>query len=535
MVPGKTGEGFERITVVKVNGFMQEIRQFIQGYFSFPPEPVHFYIPKTNAMKFLSIRYILFRLIHAVLCLVLVIQVNGQRKVLYASNPPEGFAASRIAKQALKDDMRYWQQVLEESHVNPYHAISREQMKALQDSLLNALPDSVTHFQACFAISTLAGALDEGHLGFETNRVSDSLYTYHAVRFPFLLFDIENGALVVQRDLSAVNKLPAYSRITEINGIPVQQLYERYRKFYGGLEPWRRLQVKNNFRKLLFMDGITSPFRIKALVNNQPVEYSTEGFSYQQTDSISKLIAAEMQKPAGPFSMRFLPGNIAFIEFNDMNGKLRESFEVFIKEAFTQIRDKQAAGVIIDIRKNGGGDSGLGDLLISYISDKPYRGSAGVKMRISSHSKANAVLRGAADPFADWENGKLYEYDVRKLSKPGKNKLRYKGKVAVLIGTGTFNSANMLTNAIKDYQLATLIGEPTAEPGNDFGEIFPFMLPNTYINATTAIKMFMRANGDTGDFSGIKPDIEVRNSPEDIQNKKDRVLDRALQWIQEGR
>ncbi|HNG64095.1 MAG TPA: hypothetical protein PLK54_10090, partial [Ferruginibacter sp.] len=80
-----------------------------------------------------------------------------------------------------------------------------------------------------------------------------------------------------------------------------------------------------------------------------------------------------------------------------------------------------------------------------------------------------------------------------------------------------------------------LIGEPTAEPGNDFGEIFPFMLPNTYINATTAIKMFMRANGDTGDFSGIKPDIEVRNTPEDIQNKKDRVLDRALQWIQEGR
>ena len=64
-------------------------------------------------MKFLSIRYILFRLIHAVLCLVLVIQVNGQRKVLYASNPPEGFAASRIARQALKDDMRYWQQVLE--------------------------------------------------------------------------------------------------------------------------------------------------------------------------------------------------------------------------------------------------------------------------------------------------------------------------------------------------------------------------------------------------------------------------------------
>lgn len=486
-------------------------------------------------MQFFSLRSLLFRLIHAVLCLLLVIQVNGQRKVLYASNPPAGFASSKIAKQALKEDMLYWQKVLEESHVNPYHAIHKEQLKALQDSILRALPDSVTHFQACFSISTLAAALDEGHLGFETNRVSDSLYAYHAVRFPFFLFDIDNGALVVQRDLSAANKLPAYSRITEINGIPVQQLYDRYRKFYGGLEPWRRLQVRNNFRKLLFMDGIVSPFRIKAIVGNDPVEYSVDGFTYQQTDSISKLIAAEMQKPAGPFSMRFLPGNIAFIEFNDMDGGLRASFEVFIKEAFTQIRDKKAAGLIIDIRKNGGGDSRLGDLLISYISNKPYRASSGMKMRISSHSKANAVLRGAQDPFSDWENGRLYEYDVKKLTSPGKNKLRYDGKVAVLIGTGTFSSANMLTNAIKDYRLATLIGEPTAEPGNDFGEIFPFMLPNTYINATTAIKMFMRANGDTNDFSGIKPDIEVHNSLADIQVKKDRVLDRAIQWIQEGK
>jgi hypothetical protein len=54
----------------------------------------------------------------------------------------------------------------------------------------------------------------------------------------------------------------------------------------------------------------------------------------------------------------------------------------------------------------------------------------------------------------------------------------------------------MLTNSIKDYQLATLIGESTAEPGNDFGEIVSFMLPNTRIIATTALKMFTRANGD---------------------------------------
>ncbi|MBK6635400.1 MAG: hypothetical protein IPG38_14810 [Chitinophagaceae bacterium] len=130
-----------------------------------------------------------------------------------------------------------------------------------------------------------------------------------------------------------------------------------------------------------------------------------------------------------------------------------------------------------------------------------------------------------------WKNGSLYEYEVKKLTKPANNKLRYNGKVAVLIGNATFSSANMLTNAIRDYQLATLIGESTAEPGNDFGEIFSFMLPETHIVATTAIKMFMRANGDINDFTGISPDIPVKNTLEDIQLKKDRVIEKAVQWI----
>ncbi|HMU11366.1 MAG TPA: S41 family peptidase [Ferruginibacter sp.] len=477
---------------------------------------------------------LLSRLLPAIFSLFVCMSVQGQRKVLYQQDPPPGFAASKIAKQWLKEDMLYWQKVMEESHVNPYHAISKKQMNQLQENILAELPDSVTHFEACFAISRLVGALDEGHLGFATNRVSDSLYAYHCVRFPYLLFDIDNGALVVQRDLSVANKLPAFSRITEINGIPVQQLYDKYATLYGGLEPWKRLQVKNNIRKLLYMDGIISPFRIKATVNGQTLEFITEGYTYQQADSISKLIVAELSVPNKPFSVSFPGNNIALIEFNNMNGKLRDSFDVFLRSTFQQVKEKNIAGLIIDLRKNGGGDSGLGDMLIGYISGKRYRNASGMKMRISSHSKAYAALVGAEDPFREKKNGRLYSYKSTRLVESAQNDLRYTGKTAVLIGTGTFSSANMLTNAIKDYQLATLIGEQTAEPANDFGEIFPFMLPHTYIVATASIKMFLRANGDEKDFTGIKPDIEVVNTLSDIQQKKDRVMERAVQWVLSG-
>lgn len=480
-----------------------------------------------------SLTALLFKLIPAILSLFLFVQAGAQSDILYYKNAPANFAKAKIPKQLLKDDMHFWQKTMEESHVNPYHAISSTALQQLQIDILEKLPDSVTHFEASFAISRLIGALDEGHLGFSTNRVSDSLFSYHSVRFPYQLFEINDGSLIVQRDLGSGVQLPAFSRIIEVNGVPVKELYEKYSRCFGGLEPWRKLMVKNYFRKLLYMDGLVSPFTIKAINGKDTLDLTKSGYTYEQTDSIGKILSAE-QPVSRPFSFRFLENNIALIEFNTMNGKLKDSFSVFLRNAFNQINQNKAKGVIIDIRKNGGGDSGLGDSLLSYITNKPYRNASGMKMRISKHSKAIAELRGANDPFKDWENGKLYEYNVSQLTKPADNPLRYKGKVAVLIGTGTFSSANMLTNAIKDYQLATLFGETTAEPANDFGEIMYFMLPNTYIVTPTAIKMFMRANGDENDFDGIKPDIEVANTSEDFHQKKDRALETAINWFNTG-
>jgi C-terminal processing protease CtpA/Prc len=458
------------------------------------------------------------------------VATDAQNNILYYANAPEGFAAAKIPKQMLEKDMQYWQTVMEESHVNPYHAISREALLQLQKDILAKLPDSVTHFQASFAISELIGALNEGHLGFASNRVADSLYAYDCIRFPYLIYDIDNGSLIVQRDLSGNNKLSPFSRIVSVNGISVQQLYERYARFYGGLDTWKKLMIKNNIRRLLYMDGIESPFTIKAVVNNDTLQFVTDGYTKEQTDSITKVLSAEAP-PFQSFSFRFLENNIALIEFNTMDGILRDSFSLFLNGAFAGIKKRQAAGVIVDIRKNGGGDSGLGDTLISYISDKPYRNAGGMKMRISKHSKAYARMMNYKDPFSKWEDGKLYDYKATGLMKPADKKLRYQGKVCVLIGNGTFSSANMLTNAIKDFQLATLIGESTAEPANDFGEIFYFMLPNTHIVAPGAVKMFTRANGDEKDFNGIRPDIEIKNSMKDIQQKKDKVIEKAVEWI----
>lgn len=465
-----------------------------------------------------------------VLALLLFTAANSiaQPKIVYYQPTPASFAAQKVAKTDLEADIRYWIQVMEESHVNPYHAISKAGLEKEAQRVLAALPDSVSHAQATFALSELVALLNEGHLGLAGNPLSDSLYLWTAERFPYFLRGIDSTGFVIEYDLSTRDpKLTAGSTILSVNGHNALELYKKYSKYYGGLETWRRVRVKDAIRKLLFMDNITAPFTITAKQGNDTVQFVVPGFTRSQGDSISRVLASLMPG-SEPFLLKFLEGNTALIEFNDMDTRYAKSFAAFLDSSFRLIKERKVKGLVIDIRRNGGGNSALGEMLISYFTGKRYRSAGGVKIKISEHARAMDRLSGREISFPQMANGSIYEHKITKLKKPEPRANRFKGKTAVLIGSGTFSSANMLANAIKDYKLATLFGESTAEPGNDFGEIFPFMLPRTHIIATTAIKMFVRANGDEKDFEGIKPDVYVSNVP----GGGDEVLRAALKWVQ---
>jgi len=277
------------------------------------------------------------------------------------------------------------------------------------------------------------------------------------------------------------------------------------------------------------MDNIHSPFTIDAIKEKDTVHFTVNGFTKKQGDSINTVLS-KIYKPEKAFGFSILPGNIALITFNDMDGAYKDSFALFLKNTFASVKQQNPKGLIVDLRKNGGGDSELGEMLLSYITGKSYRSVSAVKVRVSRHSRALSELRKNNDPMQK-NPDKLYTFKIRELTTPQPQADRFNGKTAFLIGAGTFSSANMLTNTIKDYQLATLIGEPTAEPGNDFGEVFSFMLPNTHIIATGATKMFVRANGNAKDFTGIQPDIFSVNSKEDVLLNKDRVMEDAISWI----
>ncbi len=434
---------------------------------------------------------------------------------------------------------------IENVHPNPYHSISKDKFRELCERLSGSLEDSVTERETWLIFSRIMAALDEGHstVGFPED-LKNRIRGDEVNIFPVLIREYNGRDLVVRYDLSEKKKIRAGDRITAINGEDVPQLVDEMRSCYGGLSVWKNRQVIRDFGGNLLLQGLEAPYTIEYIREQDGLKYEVD-VSGTTFSELQKRVAeirnqSNTGNTAAPnYTFTRMEPNIGYLNFRSMTDL--KAFEKFLDSVFTGIKENPVSGLIIDLRQNGGGNSVLGERLISYITSKPYRMGAGSLWKVSDEYKE--FIRGQAGSNPVYASGSFQGYLGRKTgelirstaagpSPPAKNDLRYEGKVCVLIGPNTFSSANMLANAIGDYKLATLIGEPSGEPGNDYGELYWNKLPHSGLVFYTCVKQFIRANGDAENVDPVMPDIEVKQHPE---SQKDDVLEFTISWIRNTR
>ncbi|MDQ3759731.1 MAG: S41 family peptidase [Actinomycetota bacterium] len=177
---------------------------------------------------------------------------------------------------------------------------------------------------------------------------------------------------------------------------------------------------------------------------------------------------------------------VAFYSFDQgAHGELRSEIERLFREG--------AEGLILDLGGNGGGR--LDEAILSaslFVEDGPI-----VTTRGRTTGKETYDAQGEAlDP------------------KP----------TVVMIDGGTASASEILTAALSDYDLATLVGETTFGKGT-VQESVP--LPDgSAINLTVAEYFTSEDISIAG--KGISPDVEA---PDDPKTERDETLDRALDLL----
>jgi C-terminal processing protease CtpA/Prc len=211
--------------------------------------------------------------------------------------------------------------------------------------------------------------------------------------------------------------------------------------------------------------------------------------------------------------------------FHDM-----EQFNKFLKEAFTKIRGQNVSSLIVDIRKNPGGSSSLGDELLRYLTDKPFRQFEKVEIKVSRQIlEAQSHIRKVY-PDAAIGSTVTREGEFRK---PEDNPLRFKGRVYVLIGPNSASSSVCFASAVKHFHIGKLVGQETIDTTVNYGDCIRNELPNCGLYFSVACKYFVEAGGKP-DGRGVLPDYKVKQKPEDTARGVDTTLQFTLDLIKEG-
>lgn len=196
--------------------------------------------------------------------------------------------------------------------------------------------------------------------------------------------------------------------------------------------------------------------------------------------------------PAVPeFETRRLPGDVTYVRFDNF-----DSLDL-VEQALEAIDSASAGGLVVDLRRNPGGRlMHLQRLAGALLGDDTVLGTQRV-------AKSNSTLY-------TWRSGG-----------------HYPGPLALLIGPSTASAAEITAAAVQDHKRGILIGR-TSNGAVVPGEVFN--LPDGGL-MMVPVSDFVRGDGRRIEGAGVKPDIWVLPSLEDVRAGRDPVLERALREL----
>lgn len=200
----------------------------------------------------------------------------------------------------------------------------------------------------------------------------------------------------------------------------------------------------------------------------------------------------------------------------------RKGFQLFLEKAFDSISSQKIKHLIIDVRKNEGGEQGMEDHFLSYLTNEEYKKYKYVEIPGFTYSfLEHTNYAGQKEILIEELKEDFYlSTDGRYLNKEGHytgekpNIKNFKGDLYILISGLTFSGGSEFAALAKNYTHAKFIGEETGGGyyGNSSGSFLSFTLPNSAVTGRIPLcKFVIEPKADTIPFGrGVLPDYEVQ-------------------------
>jgi len=418
--------------------------------------------------------------------------------------------SKKYSPQQLKQDLDFLKQQLFNAHADPFTELSKTKYENLFDSIGSKITDSADITTFYKLIKPVFANLSDEHsaISIDTTQLNNT-YKNGAVFLPFTLVKQGNGFLI-DHILSANSGLIKGEVITQVNNIPIAQLIQRCSLYTTGFPDQRMNNALEQFGYLYGWStvGNADHFNIKTFSGKV---IKVDGINL---NTWLNYLAAKNGNQQ-PCTQR-----IAYTRFNDA-GYINsctftthgdKDFNVLqnqVDSIFKIVKADHLKSLFIDVSKNSGGNSSVGDVLIGYIYSKPYL-TYQCNWRRSDEYLGLIKSWGINDSaYTQKPVGSIIHFDSDQSYPPQDNPNRFNGKVYIIVGDGTFSSAMMFATIIKDNHIAELIGQtPQNGHPDHFGELYNSQLPNTKLKYRFGVKEWIRPAGKLSD-NYLRPDVIV--------------------------
>ncbi len=281
------------------------------------------------------------------------------------------------------------------------------------------------------------------------------------------------------------------AEVVEVNGIPVQQYLKKFLYPYISHKPEQFLEWFGAKNLLIGKKGTTVKVKFRK-INGDTMTVEVERIPYKKKNK--------------PFvEMREIGYGIVY--FNLKTFSSEKVLKEFLNK-FDTLELEKVKGIIIDIRQNGGGNSGIGDKIIAHFIDhaiENYQGNF-TPVYIGNFSKLNFL--------------EIYLDLGVKFIKPAKDKV-FTGPLVILTSPNTCSAGEDFVRPLKESGRATIIGMPTCGgTGNPY-----------YVNLPGGGYLRVCVNSEPFAGKGIRPDIVIYPTQKDIAEGRDPVLKKAINFL----
>lgn len=406
--------------------------------------------------------------------------------VVTGCGAPQKPAQTPSPADSWRADVDYLSRELPRRHKNAFFKCTRADFDAAAATLREEIP-RLANYEIVVGILRLIAMVGDGHTQAQNYPQIGGFRS-----FPIMFEWIRDGYYVTRTTRS--NSAILGMRLTRIGKTPIDDAATKLAELFAAeneMQTRRRVPYSLRCPEILhacrLIDSINSASLTfadragtEARLSLAPIAAGVE----PRWVHVAETVPLAEQRMGDAYWYRVLNtgehGKAMYLAYNACQGF--GAFRNLAADVFRQIPTSQPIKpvpwrLIIDLRRNGGGNSMVIDAIYWHIAWRP------------------------------------------ELLKPG--------RILALVGRGTFSSAMMNAVQLRNRYHAVLIGEPTGGSPNSYGEIKPLTLPHSRMTVMYSTEYYQLQPGDA---QTVTPDVLVEPTIEDVIAGRDPVLEAALNY-----